>query len=285
MTKTLAVHLHLYYLDQLDGILLKLQNLRNVDYDLFVTMTCENATVFAKIKEFNPNANIFICENRGYDIGPFIDFLHKINLSDYKYILKLHSKGKYSRNYTHLNNMRFDNNQWGAVLWKALLANPQRVDQDLILLQDSKIGMLSSKYCINKEERNYKSLLSKINTTLEKIGLQETNQVEFVAGSMFYAKAELFRPLLKLQIDDFSMTNRDIKEGTLAHVVERVIGVVVKEQGYDMYGVNDWYPLFLCLKSAFKRFIFQRKITANNKLLIKVLKLPVYSKKIKEDFN
>ena len=145
--------------------------------------------------------------------------------------------------------------------------------------------MLSSKYCINKEERNYKSLLSKINTTLEKIGLQETNQVEFVAGSMFYAKAELFRPLLKLQIDDFSMTNRDIKEGTLAHVVERVIGVVVKEQGYDMYGVNDWYPLFLCLKSAFKRFIFQRKITANNKLLIKVLKLPVYSKKIKEDFN
>jgi len=280
--KILAVHLHLYYLDQLDEILLKLKNLSCVNYDLFVTMTQEDALAVSKIKAFNPEAKIVVLENRGYDIGPFIEFLHNINLQDYQYVLKLHSKGKKSQNYTHLNNMRFDNSLWGKVLWDALLASPQRVQNDFDLLQKPQVGMLSSKYCINKEERNYKKLLPEINQTLEKIGLQKTTQAEFVAGSMFYVKSELLKPLLKLQFNDFSATDGKVKEGTLAHVLERVIGVAVKEQGYEICGVNDWYPPYLCLKTALKRFIYQRKITGNNKLLIKVLKMPVYSKKLKK---
>ena len=283
MRKTLAVHLHLYYLDQLDEILLKLKNLSCVDYDLFVTMTQEDTLVSSKVKAFNPGARIFILENRGYDIGPFIEFLHHINLQDYQYVLKLHSKGKKSQNYTHLNNMRFDNSLWGKVLWDALLSSQQRVKDDLDMLQKPQVGMLSSKYCINKEERNYKKLLSEINQTLEKIGLQKTTRAEFVAGSMFYVKSELLKPLLKLQLSDFPATDGKIKEGTLAHVIERVIGVAVKEQGYEICGVSDWYPRYLCLKTALKRFIYQRKITGSNKLLIKVLKMPVYSKKLKKE--
>lgn len=283
MKKALAVHLHLYYLDQLDEILLKLKNLSCINYDLFVTMTREDAFVVSKIKNFNPQAKIIVTENRGYDIGPFIEFLHHINLQDYQYVLKLHSKGKKSQNYTHLNNMRFDNSLWGRVLWDALLASPQRVQTDFDLLQKPQIGMLSSKFCINKEERNYKNLLPKINQILERIGLQKTTRAEFVAGSMFYIKSELLKPLLKLQLRDFSATDGKIKEGTLAHVLERVIGIAVKEQGYEICGVSDWYPHYLCFKTALKRFIYQRKITGNNKLLIKVLKMPVYSKKLKKE--
>ena len=278
--KTLAVHLHLHYLEQLDEVLAKLGNLQGIDYDLFVTVTGHNPEVVTKITSFNPQAQIWEVENRGYDIGPFVEFLHRINLNDYEYVLKLHTKSKYSRNYTHLNNMRFDNALWGRVLWDSLLASPKRVQKNLEMLKDPQTGMLASKYCINSEECNYKKMLNSINQQLKKMNLPETESLEFVAGSMFYVKAELLKPLLKLHMSDFAETDGRVKEGTLAHVVERVIGTAVEEQGYKIAGVNDWYPHFLCVKTALKRFMYQRKITASNKLLIKVFKLPIYSKKL-----
>lgn len=278
--KTLAVHLHLHYLEQLDEVLAKLGNLQGIDYDLFVTVTGHNPEVVSKITAFNPQAQIWEVENRGYDIGPFVEFLHRINLNDYEYVLKLHTKSKHSRNYTHLNNMRFDNALWGRVLWDSLLASPKRVQKNLEMLKDPQTGMLASKYCINSEECNYKKMLSSINQQLKKMHLPETESPEFVAGSMFYVKATLLKPLLNLQMSDFAETDGRIKEGTLAHVVERVIGTAVEEQGYKIAGVNDWYPHFLCVKTALKRFMYQRKITASNKLLIKVFKLPIYSKKL-----
>ena len=280
MMKTLAVHLHLYYLEQLDEVLTRLSNLQGVDYDLFVTVTSNNPEISAKIRGFNPQAQIWEVENRGYDIGPFVEFLHRINLNNYEYVLKLHTKSKHSQNYTHLNNMRFDNALWSKVLWDSLLSSPKRVQKNLEMMKNPQTGMLASKYCINNEECNYKKLLSSINQQLKKMNLPETDSPEFVAGSMFYVKAGLLKPLLNLQMSDFTKTDGRIKEGTLAHVVERVIGTAVEEQGYKIAGVNDWYPRFLCMKTALKRFIYQRKITANNKLLIKVLKLPIYSKKL-----
>ena len=278
--KTLAVHLHIHYKEQLDEILLKLANLQGVDYDLLVTVTDYDEKIATRLKAFNPEVKIIQVENRGYDIGPFVEFLHHINLDDYQYILKLHTKAKHSQNYTHLNNMRFDNALWGKILWDALLATPERVQEDIKILQNPQVGMLSSKYCINQEERNYKKLLKQINQKLEELELNKTDRPEFVAGSMFYAKAKLLKPLLKMQLNDFALTDANVKEGTLAHVVERVLGEVVKEQGYEIYGVNDWYPRFLCWKTALKRFVYQRKVTQSGKLLIKVLKLPIYSKKI-----
>ncbi|MBR1601315.1 MAG: hypothetical protein IJ677_07030 [Alphaproteobacteria bacterium] len=280
--KTLAVHLHIHYKEQLNEILSKLANLQGIDYDLFVTVTDNDNQVINKIVAFKSDAKVMCVENRGYDIGPFIEFLHCINLDDYQYVLKVHTKAKHSYNYTHLNNMRFDNTLWGKVLWDALLATPKRVQKDMQILQNPQIGMLSSKYCINKEERNYKKLLGQINKKLVELKLNKTDEPEFVAGSMFYVKSKLLKPLLNMQISDFALTDAEVKEGTLAHVVERILGVIVKEQGYKIYGVNDFYPRFLCWKAALKRFVYQRKVTQNGKLLIKVLKLPVYSKKYKE---
>ena len=100
--KTLAVHLHLYYTEQLPNIIKYLKSLEDVDYDLFVTMVEIDKGIEEQIKAFNKKANIRVVENRGYDIGPFVDFLHKINLDDYKYILKLHTKGNTSFNHVKL---------------------------------------------------------------------------------------------------------------------------------------------------------------------------------------
>ena len=100
--KKLAVHLHLYYLEQLDEILEKLCNLLEIDFDLFVTMSKVDEEVKRKILNKFSNAKVFVVANRGYDIGPFIWFLHQINLDDYEYVLKVHTKGKKSSNYTFI---------------------------------------------------------------------------------------------------------------------------------------------------------------------------------------
>lgn len=285
--RTLAVCLHLYYTEQLDTILRRLENLGGVDYDLFVTMTAENPAAEAKIKSFNPGARILHTENRGYDIGPFIECLHSINLDSYKYILKIHAKRTGHGNYTHLNDMRFDDSLWCEVLWDALLASAAQVRKNLHILSEPQTGMLSSKYCVNSERRNFEVLMPQINILLGKIygtgTFAEPGDLEFVAGSMFYVKAELLKPLLKLYITDFAPTDGHIKEGTLAHAAERIFGIIIKKQGYKIagvYGRLHWHPRLAALAAEVRRFFYQRKITKSGKLLVKICKIPVYSRRI-----
>ena len=117
----LAVHLHLYYLEQLPEILGYLNSLAEIDYDLFVTMVKSDKGVEEKILALHPQAKIMVVPNRGYDLGPFVEFLHKIDSDKYDLVLKVHTKGNVSKNYTWLNGRRLDNRLWGQILWDALL--------------------------------------------------------------------------------------------------------------------------------------------------------------------
>ena len=79
--KTIAVHLHIYY-EEMWGVLAGcLGALQGHDYDLFVTLVKPNADLEVKIKAFKPMAEIFVVENRGYDVGAFIYVLNHINHS------------------------------------------------------------------------------------------------------------------------------------------------------------------------------------------------------------
>ena len=281
--KTMAVHLHLYYTEQLTEILSYLQNLKDITYDLYVSLTQENEEIRQQILDFNPKTKIFITANRGYDIGSFIDFLHHIDLNAYKYILKLHTKGKKSKNYTHLNNLRFDNALWGKVLWDGLVSSPERVQKNIELLQQKEVGMIGSKYCLTDHPRDYQNLLPFINNELTKMHLKEVEKVSFIAGSMFMIKSDLLEPFLRYRLEDFSLTDGTIKEGTLAHIMERLFGTVVIIKGYKIcgtYGIMRWYPRLVELKISLLRFLYQKKITKSGKLLIKICKLPIYSKEI-----
>ena len=285
--KTLAVHLHLFYIEQLPRILPHLKSLNGVGYDLFVSMVQKNKAVEKQIKDFNPKAQIYIVENKGYDIGPFIDFLHKIDLDQYKYILKIHTKNEKTSNLTYLNNKRFDNKLWKELLFDALLNSKKDVLKKLDLFeQNPKIGMISSRFCITAEKRCYDSLLPQINNVMLECGFNKVDSLHFVAGTMFYVRTDLLKPLLRYTINDFSITNGTLKDGTFAHAMERVLGALVESQSYLLYGckhknnpfkLKNNYHLRMLLFSL-KRFIFQYKKTKHRKL-VKIFKIPVYSKK------
>lgn len=277
--KNLAVHLHIYYTEQLPEVMRYLANLGNADYDLYITLSSEDEETIRKIQAQYPKAKIWVVENRGYDIGPFIDFLNHINLDEYKYILKLHTKGKSSKNYTWLNGSRFNNALWGKVLWDSQLSDNKRLSENInILNKNDKIGMVGSKYCLTNSKKDYESLLPEINKELNKLGKTPVEKLSFIAGSMFLARAEVFAPLKTYKITDFALTDGNIKEGTLAHIVERLCGALVTDEGYEIKTIkHNGYGIYF-MYVAFKRFLYQQKITNSGKKLIKVCKLPIYSK-------
>ena len=81
LNKKIAVHLHIYYEDKWDEIAVYLSNLQEYDYDLFVTLIKPNEELEKNIKKFKPKAQVFVIDNRGYDIGAFVWFLHQISVS------------------------------------------------------------------------------------------------------------------------------------------------------------------------------------------------------------
>jgi len=274
--KKLAICLHIYYKNQLNEILKYLKNVGEVDYDLYVSMVEEDAFVVDAIKKNVPKAQFFIVENRGYDIGPFIEFLHKINIDDYEYILKLHTKGKKSQNWTRLNGYRIDNALWGKILWDSVLGTENRLTDGLQFLDEHKnVCMLGAKYCITNHKKNYENLLPEVNEVLLKMGKEQVNELSFVAGSLFLVRAFCLKPLLKYQIRDFAITDGRIKEGTLAHVMERVFGVL----GQEIAPAKHRYFFFYFLWNACKRFCYQNKVTSKGTKMIKICRIPVYVEK------
>lgn len=278
--KKLLVHLHIYYIEQIPELLQYMQNLQHIEHDLYITTPHDTKDIENKIKPTLPHAIIKQVENRGYDIGPFIDTLNNINLDNYKYVLKLHTKGKTSNNYTWLNNKRLDNALWGKILWDSMLLTEQRIDDNLAILDNNpNIGMLGSSYCYTNNPKDYNHLLPQINNELTKAQLSAAEKLSFIAGSMFLAKAKLFKLLQTYNITDFAPTDGKIKEGTFAHVVERLFGALITIQNHTIHTSkhDDYCYRFLCM--AIKRFLFQKKITKSGKQIIKICKIPVYSKK------
>ncbi len=279
--KRLAVHLHLYYIEQLEEILKKLRNLRGVEYDLFITMVIDDEDIRKRVLDVYPLAKIWVVENRGYDVGPFIDFLHKINLDEYVYVLKLHTKGKKNSNYTFIKNRRLDNSLWGKIMWDSLLKSQNRIEENLKILDEQEgVGMLGSAYCFSDEKRHYWHMIDDINIALKKIGFDKIDSLSFIAGCMFLCRAKLLKPLLVYSLNDFEKTNGKIKDETLAHVLERLFGVIVKLQGYNIFQINSGVYFLSFLKIVLMRFFIQKKRTKSGKTIIKVCKIPVYIKQM-----
>lgn len=278
--KKLAVHLHLYYLEQLDEILEKLCNLEEIDFDLFVTMSKVDEEVKRKILNKFSNAKVFVVANRGYDIGPFIWFLHQINLDDYEYVLKVHTKHYDMFDYGCFNGIRIDCKTWAKMLLGALVGSKQVVNDNIKLLDSNpKIGMIGNKFSLTNEEWTYKSLLSAIKKEADKLGLPIVSNY-FVAGTMFMCRAHLLKPFLGYKIEDFDLSSALVKDYSLAHVMERLFGFVVQSQGYEIKGVKDRDYKLERVMATITRTLIQKKVTKSGSLTIKICKIPVFSKKV-----
>lgn len=287
-TPDIAVHLHLYYPHMWERIKNRLINMADYPYHLYVTMPPENEYLANEIKAFHFPTTVYIVENCGYDVGPFIYFLNHIKPEEYDFIIKIHTKSDKSGDDTLINKKYLNRKFWSEQLVDALIGSKKIFERNLrAFIKDQTIGMIGSKYCITSQYKNGPLIENKANEVMQKLGSKMRLPITFVAGTMFMVRGKILQKLRgAYKIEDFAVTDGKIKDGTLAHAMERVFGCMVTAEGYKIKGFdyNILFEINNKIKSL-KRFIYQKKITNSGFLQIKTFKITVYRKKLctKED--
>ena len=287
MKAKIAVHLHLYYLDMWENI--KNSYLVNLDSDyfLYVTMNEDNEEIKKDILSFHPNSKIVKIENLGFDIGPFIYFLHDINLDEYEYLLKIHTKGSSRKVYCYYpKNYYIDYKIWFKLLADALLKDKATWHKNLTHFENDKtLGMLSSKYTIYRGEKAMCGNEQNIFNLLQKMNYHYDDSMEFVVGTIFMVRSQLMKVIKdNITFDDFA-NSLNAQDGTISHAIERILGYVIHVQGYNIKGydfnLKVLWDTFRLGKVG--RFFFDKRITSKNYLLIRILGIPVFHKKLTDN--
>jgi lipopolysaccharide biosynthesis protein len=281
---SLAVHLHIYYVDMWEEIKEYLKNIGDYPYDLFVTMVEDNQELRDKITTFHKASKIWVVENRGYDVGPFIHVLNQVDLNDYDYVIKIHSKGTSDKGCRlYINGVRLTQKLWHQFLLEGILRSPKFFQKIMSRFEENpKLGMVGAKKLITSDDKVSERLRSDVDKQMTELGFGKPKEIRFIAGTMFMCRAKLLNPIKsKFMLHDFAPTDGSVKDGTLAHVLERILGTSVIAQGYEIQGYDcNLYMILRGIGLSLIRFIYQSKVTKNNVQLIKIYKLPIYSKKI-----
>lgn len=232
----IAIHAHVFYPELWDELASCIRNFQGYPYDLFVTTPHSDKSLQQKILSDFPHADYRILENRGYDLGPFVDVLNSLDLSKYDYIVKLHTKRDWSG---WFNFMHVHGPQWRNMLL-SFCRTRQAVETGFnVFLNDPSAGMIADASLIVThgdylESENVQQLAEQL---LRRAKIIPTRRI-FVGGTMFMARAKLFKPIQGLlQPADFETVQRH-ELGTLAHTCERLLGYAVVSQGMKVISLG-----------------------------------------------
>src|SRR5574344_607583 len=284
--KPILVHVHIYYEFLWPELKSCLKNIDGYTHQIVVTLVKENPKLQEDILSSFPNAKIEIVENLGFDLGPFIHVLNEVNLDDYSYVIKLHTKRDIP---TKESFAWFAGPRWRNALLKFIktkenfkkVINAFETNPDIGMHGPniSTFNKLCDDHVAYKDTNNFISSF--------KLPIM---RYKFVAGTMFMVRAPLLKLLLKLNLNqkDFEIPD-DTHEGCqLAHKLERFCGYLVINQGKkivdcttNVFLSKTIYAL-LNLRKIVMTSIFTIRITKKNKLLIKVLKIPVLAIPLKK---
>ena len=257
-----AVICHLFYPDQWPIIADKLQIIP-MPFDLYITHPSSVLGEVEKIKQSMPNLKSIEVINRGRDIAPFYELMTRIDDLHYKGILKLHTKKTVHR---------VDGQRWFKDILGCLLPNEIKVNQIInklretetpLIIAPSKHVLYSENYWgISEEMVNNKQHIKKLS---EKLNIS-TIGFPFVAGSMFWASPKAFSRMIDLDLGllDFELELGQ-KDGTLAHAMERFLGLLAYENASDFLEIDNNGDINkIEIKEVRKRTDFDFAMATNN---------------------
>ncbi len=281
--KAFLVHVHIYYTEMWPELRAKLLNISPYSHELFVTLVEENEKLQNEILEFNPKANIEILENRGFDIGPFVHVINKLNLDDYSYVIKLHTKRSLNDKRAYINNFSMNGTAWKDYLFE-FISTKDNFSRSLNALEkNKKVAMLGHYKIILKPTHDSKKFQKIMKDAFQEFHLDNI-PYKYVAGTMFIAKADIFKRLqnLEIELSDFEFANKEIRDGQLAHKVERFLGLIVYLQECEIADLSraNYLQNLSIFWAKFKAFLYLNTITNSGKHIIKICKIPVWNKKI-----
>lgn len=228
--KRLLVHLHLYYADQTDYFLDRLSHIHGCRWTLIVTMPEYDADICCKFKTCCSDVRIMTVENRGYDIWPFIKVIQSVNLDDWDYILKLHTKNFQRRD--KVNGLVYSGYRWRDSLVDAILGDDDRFSHALRLLERPDTGLVCERLFYRNVSAGLPEDLSMLEEELNRLCIVSGDR-HFCAGSIFMAKCAPYMLLQdgRVNASVFGTAVSSHSVGTMAHVYERIISIVVTSFG------------------------------------------------------
>lgn len=283
--KPILVHCHVFYKNLWDELKECINNINPYNFDLYITLVYEDDELIKDINDNFPNAKIEIVENKGYDIGPFFYILNKVNLDNYSYIVKIHTKRDMPP--FAITSLGYDisGNKFRKMCLNFL--STKNVFENIInsFNTDQDLGMVSDYRLIVKSKYDDKIIKPRIIEYMKNMGCKKTSYT-FVGGTMFICRAYLLKPLqeLNIKLSDFEIVDVNYKHH-LAHVMERILGFVITQQDKtikDVFNNKDIFDLefFRRLIFLIKRKIYQKKVTNNGYFIIKIFSIPVIHKKL-----
>lgn len=225
-TKRHALILHLYYVDMFEEIKEELKDIsKNFDIYLSINHTCSKEDI-EKIIATYPDIKIFIFENRGRDILPFLKIFKKIYHLKYETILKIHTKKT-----LQLNNGQ----ETGKYLRQSLCKNYMKILSDfdinnrlgIVIAKNYKVHFTSDKNTYLRNNKNVKFITNRINTDY-------TKDFYYPSGSIFWFRPESIKQLKSSKIkEDYFLIEKGDIDGNIEHAIERMFGLLCKINNFD----------------------------------------------------
>jgi lipopolysaccharide biosynthesis protein len=240
-TADTAVIIHLYYTEMLPIFLKRLEVLKGLDYDLYLTVPEHKEKELNVLCSQAPHARIAVVPNCGRDVLPFVQVMKHTEHLGYEKILKLHTKKS-----PH----RADGDKWRDRLLSKLLPTNLSTLQEILKVLDHKNTALvgpSEEYVsllvnFNATATHLKKVLKKScgDAATKKI-FRHPDEYGFFGGTMFWARCDALLPILDaIEAKDFEV-ERGQEDSTLAHALERIFNVVPEIRSMDMYEVGSDY--------------------------------------------
>ncbi len=235
----ILVHVHLYYEDQLPFMMEAISNLGDFPRDVYFTIQKGSKIDKSAILEAEPGSKFIEVPNLGYDLFPFVEVLRRVNLSSYDYILKLHTKAPRTKMQGSVYGMSVPGYAWRDALVGALAGSPEIFRANIERMQgDRTIGTLACSDFIFSTHENNEEKTYDLRKWRSFLGVQSGNV--YVGGTMFLARAFPFERFKTLHdrpelFKGGAMSTKSHKD--FAHVVERLCGIVVENEGLTTQGV------------------------------------------------
>ena len=231
----IAVVLHLHYADLWPELRDKILNIPE-PFDLLVSLHEQAAEqIAALIHQDFPGACVLKFENRGRDILPLVAMINAGLLREYDVICKIHTKKSLGS--------LFNGAAWRRVLVDGVLGSRRQVQNILDAFDQNKsLGIVAADSQLRGAKvRHWMKNFKKMALLCQRAGLTTTipDEARFVAGTMFWIRASLLRPIedMNLTLNDFEVEPIGV-DGAMAHAMERMFGLVTCKAGMQIGGAS-----------------------------------------------
>lgn len=278
------VHIHVFYEEMWQELKEHLTCLNSHSSEIWITVPNGSMIQEPHILQDFPGAHILHVDNRGYDIAPFVEVLKRVDLSQFRYCIKLHTKRDMPAP-AHVGCVDVSGSKWRRLMLSFLKKdNLARTLQ--AFENDEKLGMVGHHALICKKEPEDRCAWNQSRQWIQMLTPSPAPHTpKFIAGSMFICRAPLMAKYREILADAAFETPSREHPSTISHAAERLLGHIITAAGYD---IRDAYTpasskLFFRTKTAilyplyqFLRFCYQKKHTRKGYTIIKICKVPVY---------